>query len=53
MLRTMRRTIKYFTLGLLAGILLAPRKGADTRKLLTAWGKDLSKGTIDFDRQTS
>lgn len=40
MLRGLRTAIKYFTIGLLAGLLLAPRKGTETRKLLVERGKD-------------
>jgi gas vesicle protein len=40
MLRGMRTAIKYFTIGLLAGLLLAPRKGDETRKLLMNRGKE-------------
>jgi gas vesicle protein len=40
MLRGIRSAIKYFTIGLLAGLLLAPRKGEDTRKLLMERGKE-------------
>lgn len=34
MLKGVRVAIKYFTVGLLAGLLLAPRKGDDTRAIL-------------------
>ncbi len=40
MLRGLRTAIKYFTIGLLAGLLLAPRKGNETRKLLMERGKE-------------
>jgi len=40
MLSGARTAIKYFTIGLLAGLLLAPRKGEDTRKLLVERGKE-------------
>jgi gas vesicle protein len=40
MLRGIRMAIKYFTIGLLAGLLLAPRKGDETRKLLMERGKE-------------
>ena len=40
MLRGMRTAVKYFTIGLLAGLLLAPRKGEETRKLLVDRGKE-------------
>jgi gas vesicle protein len=34
MLRGLRTAIQYFTLGLALGLLLAPRKGEETRSLL-------------------
>jgi len=40
MLRGIRTAIKYFTIGLLAGLLMAPRKGEETRKLLMERGKE-------------
>jgi len=40
MLRGIRTAIKYFTIGLLAGVLLAPRKGDETRHLLVDRGKE-------------
>lgn len=40
MLRGMRTAIKYFTIGLLAGLLFAPRKGDETRKILVERGKE-------------
>lgn len=40
MLRGLRTAIKYLTIGLLAGLLLAPRKGDETRKLLVERGKE-------------
>lgn len=40
MLRGIRTAIKYFTIGLLAGVLLAPRKGDETRQLLVDRGKE-------------
>jgi len=40
MLKGIRTAIKYFTIGLLAGVLMAPRKGDDTRKLLVDRGKE-------------
>jgi gas vesicle protein len=50
MLRTIRRAIKYFTFGLLAGVLLAPRKGDETRKLLIARGREIAQGAVDISR---
>ncbi len=40
MLRGMRTAVKYFTIGLLAGLLLAPRKGDETRQILVDRGKE-------------
>lgn len=40
MLRGLRISAKYFTIGLLAGLLLAPRKGDETRKILVDRGKE-------------
>jgi gas vesicle protein len=40
MLRGIRTAIKFFTIGLLAGVLLAPRKGDETRRLLVDRGKE-------------
>ncbi len=42
----MRTAIKFLTIGLLAGLLLAPRKGDETRKLLMERGKDYIKEAL-------
>jgi gas vesicle protein len=47
MLRGLRTAIKYFTIGLLAGVLLAPRKGEETRKLLVDRGKEYAQELMD------
>jgi len=47
MLRGMRTAIKYFTIGLLAGLLMAPRKGEQTRKLLMDRGKEYVQEVMD------
>jgi gas vesicle protein len=47
MLRGLRMAAKYFTIGLLAGVLLAPRKGEDTRKLLVERGKEYAQEIMD------
>ncbi len=52
MLRGMRTAIKYFTIGLLAGLLLAPRKGEDTRKLLMERGKEYMQEALSVSEQT-
>ncbi|HST03860.1 MAG TPA: YtxH domain-containing protein [Chloroflexia bacterium] len=41
MLRMVRTALKYATLGLLAGVILAPRKGEETRKLVADRAKQL------------
>jgi len=43
----MRTAIKYFTLGLVAGLLMAPRKGEQTRKLLMERGKEYAQEVMD------
>jgi len=48
MLRGLRTAIKYFTIGLLAGLLLAPRKGDETRKLLMERGKEYMQEAMDM-----
>jgi len=48
MLRGLRTAIKYFTIGLLAGLLLAPRKGEETRKLLVERGKEYVQEAMDM-----
>lgn len=48
MLRGLRITIKYFTIGLLVGLLLAPRKGDETRKLLLDRGKEYLQEAMNF-----
>jgi gas vesicle protein len=51
MLRGLRTAIKYFTIGLLAGVLLAPRKGDETRKLLMDRGKEYAQEIMDSGNQ--
>ena len=56
MVRGLRTAIKYFALGLVAGLLLAPRKGSETFKLLVGRGKEYAKenlGIIDQARRDS
>jgi gas vesicle protein len=53
MLRGFRTAVKYFTLGLLAGLLLAPRKGDDTRAILVERGRDYIKELISSGRQAA
>lgn len=47
MLRGMRTAVKYFTIGLVAGLLMAPRKGEQTRKLLMERGKEYAQEVMD------
>lgn len=53
MLRGIRTAIKYFTIGLLAGLLLAPRKGDETRKLLMERGKEYLQEVMSVTEQTA
>ncbi len=50
MLRTVRMALKYTTLGLLAGVILAPRKGEDTRKLVASKTKQLLQEVVTPDK---
>ena len=43
MLKGIRTAVKFFTLGLLAGLVVAPRKGEETRKLLMKRGQEYVK----------
>lgn len=51
MLKGLRTAIKYFTIGLLAGLLLAPRKGDETRKLLMERGKEYMQEALSVTEQ--
>jgi len=53
MLRGLRTAAKYFTIGLLAGVLLAPRKGEDTRKLLVDRCKEYAQELMDTGMRES
>jgi len=53
MLTGLRQAIKFFTIGLLAGLLLAPRKGEDTRKLLVDRGKDYVQEVMSATNQAT
>lgn len=50
-MRGIRIAIKYFTIGLLAGLLLAPRKGEETRKLLMERGKEYAQEAMNMGEQ--
>jgi gas vesicle protein len=45
----MRIAIKWLTIGLLAGLLLAPRKGDETRKLLVERGKEYFQDALNMN----
>ncbi len=53
MLKGMRTAIKYFTIGFLAGLLLAPRKGDETRKLLVERGKEYVQEMLSATEQAT
>ncbi|MDQ2805805.1 MAG: YtxH domain-containing protein [Chloroflexota bacterium] len=53
MLKGLRSALKFFTLGLLAGLLLAPRKGDDTRALLLDRGREYFKELVSSGRQAA
>jgi gas vesicle protein len=53
MLRGMRTAVKYFTIGLLAGLLLAPRKGEETRKLLMERGKEYVQEALSVTEEAA
>ncbi len=50
MLKSVRIAIKYMTLGLLAGVILAPRKGEETRRLVTQRTKQLIQEVVTADK---
>lgn len=50
MLRTIRLAIKYTTLGLLAGVILAPRKGEETRQMVVDRTKQLLQDVVSPDK---
>jgi gas vesicle protein len=45
----MRIAVKWLTIGLLAGLLLAPRKGDETRKLLMERGKEYFQEALNMN----
>ncbi len=48
-MRGMRIAVKWLTIGLLAGLLLAPRKGDETRKLLMERGKEYFQEALNMN----
>ena len=53
MLKMIRTALKYATLGLLAGVILAPRKGEETRKLVADRTKQLLHEVVNSDNAAS
>ncbi len=52
MLTGVRIAIKYFTIGLVAGLLLAPRRGEETRRMLMDRGKEYVQEMLNVTEQT-
>ncbi len=48
-MRGMSIAVKWLTIGLLAGLLLAPRKGEETRKLLMERGKEYFQDALNMN----
>jgi gas vesicle protein len=48
-MRGMRIAVKWLTIGLLVGLLLAPRKGDETRKLLMERGKEYFQEALNMN----
>ncbi|HEX8218737.1 MAG TPA: hypothetical protein VF914_05930 [Chloroflexia bacterium] len=48
-MRGLRIAVKWLTIGLLAGLLLAPRKGDETRKLLMERGKEYFQDAMNMN----
>lgn len=53
MLRGMRTAIKFLTIGFLAGLLFAPRKGDETRKILMDRGKEYVQEVMNVTEDAS
>ena len=49
MLKGLRTAIKYFALGLLAGVLFAPRKGSETFNMLLGRSKEFVQDSLGLD----
>jgi hypothetical protein len=50
MLSRMRVALKFMTYGVLLGIFLAPRSGADTRREVSSWVGSYTKGLMSRTR---
>ena len=49
MLKGLRTAIKYFALGLLAGVIFAPRKGSATLNMLMGHSKELVQSGLGVE----
>ena len=50
-MHTLRVALKYFTFGLIAGLLLAPRAGRETRKMIIEQGSERLQGAFGSQEQ--
>ena len=46
MLKGLRTAIKYFTIGVIAGLIFAPRKGSETFRVLVSRGKEYAQDSL-------
>jgi hypothetical protein len=53
MLKRLRTAIKYFALGLLAGVIFAPRKGSATLNMLMGRSKELVQESLGVDTSSN
>lgn len=53
MLKGLRTGIKFFTIGLVAGLVVAPRKGSETFKLLVGRGKELAAENLSITERSN
>jgi len=53
MLGRMRVALKFMTFGMLLGVILAPRSGAETRHEITDWVSSMTRGMLGGSGSTS
>ncbi len=53
MLRRMRVALKFMTYGILIGVFLAPKSGAETRREVGSWVGSLTRGMLGGSRSQS
>ncbi|HVB65742.1 MAG TPA: YtxH domain-containing protein [Nitrolancea sp.] len=53
MLRRMRVAFKFMTYGILIGVFLAPRSGAETRKEVSNWVNSMTHGMVGSSRSAT